>query len=769
MRKRLLLPLLGLFAFCLFFASLSGGVAFAAGRDVDIADVTEINIAFSAVDEAGRRLEPEPQGTEEIRTVTYGATVTLSVWLDDGDGTTPEDYYEEVFITYQWLFKKSGSADYVALAPLNTTTNVDLTLTDCNQSGSYRVRATEIRYSNSQRSFNGGEIFSEPVAVVISPKELSVRYTVTEKVYNGAAQQADFTVLGEVAGKPASCQLDYLAADVGDYPVSVFTRNENYVVQENSAVFSITKAPLTVTVGDVVVLAGYSYQFPITYQGFKESDNEEKLEYVPYIRPEDLVTTREPGYYEIYPDGPKTDKNYEITYVPGTLQVNRSSLAGASIVGFEGKATGSFSSDAKLKIVRESLDKIKDVWCSARVESQIQNSKTTIKYCDCNAFGVLASTGDVDALYAHPSERMDASLVAYFNALATLYTDFIGNYAVSESSLNEWKPSSGSKPYEAYSRFFDKVKETFDHSQNDVTKNLSYNLAGGAVVGLNKTFSVTFDSTANTGYNSLFRYVSRLFGFNDADLFRETVTALAAAYAANPAEANVESVAGRLKYSGAVLTNGGVFVLPYAFRNDLASTVLAVVFLDTSGIMSVWISDVNAAAKASNFHAETTSEKVPEVDVYGRCTLFETTEDTFHFWQVPVRAYELTFTGKSNRETYTVVMENVTLPGVFRSICFVNSEGKTETIPSYTYDKNKKTLTFVTSQTSGHIVVYHNYLWYAVPAVLLLLIVISLLIFHHRDRKKHKLNRLISGSAKVEAEYYRQKIGEYEENERRKL
>ena len=138
------------------------------------------------------------------------------------------------------------------------------------------------------------------------------------------------------------------------------------------------------------------------------------------------------------------------------------------------------------------------------------------------------------------------------------------------------------------------------------------------------------------------------------------------------------------------------------------------------------------------------------------------------FWQI-TNVYDLQFSGTYDSEAYTVVMEGVSLTGFAQNICIINEAGETETIPSYKYNKNNQTLTLVLTQTSGRIVVYHNLLWYIVPGGVMLLIIISLLLFHHHDRNKHKLNRLISGSAKAEADRYRKLIGEQEEKERRKV
>ena len=479
------------------FAAQTGSYAYA--DDVDLHAIDRVVIDLAAVNEEGEALElaPTEGGAYEL---TYGSVLTLRARLDDADTENAPSLYDDVYMYYQWFFSDGTSESTPLSERIVGETNVRLTLTEHMQSGVYFIRLTNIQYGGSRLAF---EEQSEPFDIKILPKKLTVEYTTTEVVYNGKAQDIGYTVTGEVAGRPANCLVEYdrSPTNVGTYNAFVFTQNDNYLIEREDVEFVITKAPLTVTAGSVVVLAGYSYEVSITYEGFCGSDNENSLDYPPTILGADLAY-REPGFYQVIPDGPATDKNYEITYVAGTVQVNRSTLKDDSVLGFTGTAKGSFSSDAALSIT--------------------------------------------------------------------------------------------------------------------------------------------------------------------------------------------------------------------------------------------------------------------EVDK-------EVVKSAFKLWQVPSTAYELKLTGSSNQETYTVVMENVELAGWVKNICFVNEEGKTEKVSSFSYDKDQKRLTLVMTQTSGYVVAYHNYLWYVIAGAVLLLIIISLLIFHSHDRNKHKLNRLIAGSAKVEADYYREKIGAYEEKERRKI
>ncbi len=477
----------------------SGRVAHA--ETISIRNIDRVIIDYTAIDEEGDEIDLAKRDGNYC--ATYGTTVYLHAKADDDDTENDRDLYSQVFLSYQWFYRAKGATDFVALNDINRSNNVVLSITDCNVSGTYYVQITQILHENDAIGYAVGEMVSDPFSIEIEPKHVSIEYTKLETVYNARAQEVEYTVTGEVAGKPAGCKVEYDSSptNAGEYHVVVYSQNDNYFVEENSAVFVINKAPLKIKVEDVVVLAGYSYTMPITYTGFCGSDNENSLTPPPYISQRNL-SYREAGEYQIYPEIPSSDVNYEITAEPGTLHVNRSTLAGDALIGFSGKATGSFSVNATLAISEIEADGVKD---------------------------------------------------------------------------------------------------------------------------------------------------------------------------------------------------------------------------------------------------------------------------SFKIWQSPYAAYTLHLDGESNNDTYTVVIEDVELSGLVKNICFLNTDGEQTTIDSYKYDKNKKTLTLTLSETSGTIVVYHNYLWYIVPGAVVLLLTISLLIFHHRDRNKHKLNRLLSGSAKVEADYYREKIGEYEENESRKV
>ncbi len=146
---------------------------------------------------------------------------------------------------------------------------------------------------------------------------------------------------------------------------------------------------------------------------------------------------------------------------------------------------------------------------------------------------------------------------------------------------------------------------------------------------------------------------------------------------------------------------------------------------------------------------------------------------SFKPWEIPAKIMRIRLTGDINSDTYTVIMKDIDLTDFFMQVYFVNNDGTTEKIDSYTYrkasDDKPSSFTMKLNKTSGYIVVYHNLLWLIIPATVLLIIAVTLIIFHVRDKRKNKLNRLIYGSAKVEADKYRELVAGYVDEENRKV
>lgn len=264
-------------------------------------------------------------------------------------------------------------------------------------------------------------------------------------------------------------------------------------------------------------------------------------------------------------------------------------------------------------------------------EYKITTETTVYTFCDDDVFAtVIKANGNVSGITKrntredHP--QMTSDVAEKFDELSRLYQDFLSNYVTGEDVVNEWKIGATNKNYAAYRAFFEYAAEMMAKSNRNMGKSSEYTLSKSVIIGMNRAFSIAINSS---GYNyTVDQYrlmVAKLFGFTDLDTFKQYTDEIADVLVANGKYASVDTVSARLLYDGAVLTENGYFVLPYAIKSELTSNkVMAFIFVDQSGTMSIWINDAKNAFNATSFGetAWETSDKYT-VDVYGRCLMFE--------------------------------------------------------------------------------------------------------------------------------------------------
>lgn len=148
------------------------------------------------------------------------------------------------------------------------------------------------------------------------------------KIYGDANPTLTYTTSGgTLSGTPTLTCSAKKASDVGTYPIviskgSVTNSQVNYV----NGTLTVTKAPLTITVNSAVKRVGAANPtFTVTYSGFKNGETEASLTQKPTITC-NATTSSAAGNYTIVASG-ATAKNYEITYVNGTLTVTNESPA----------------------------------------------------------------------------------------------------------------------------------------------------------------------------------------------------------------------------------------------------------------------------------------------------------------------------------------------------------------------------------------------------------------------------------------------------------
>ncbi|MBO4561067.1 MAG: hypothetical protein J5705_03745 [Bacteroidaceae bacterium] len=171
--------------------------------------------------------------------------------------------------------------------------------------------------------------------LTITKAPLTITAVDATKVYGEDNPEFAYTVEGFINNDDASCFIDNVkynteagkTSGVGEYALVPYGASAaNYEIEYVEGLFTITKAPLTITVKGAMVSYGYdlsNYTFQFGYEGFVNGDTEESLTVKPQV---DLNTVgTEVGTYTLTAYGAESD-NYEITYVDGTLSIGQSVL-----------------------------------------------------------------------------------------------------------------------------------------------------------------------------------------------------------------------------------------------------------------------------------------------------------------------------------------------------------------------------------------------------------------------------------------------------------
>lgn len=170
------------------------------------------------------------------------------------------------------------------------------------------------------------------LTVEIVPKEIGLSWT-ADPVYSGLAQGMSATATGLCGSDQCDVTVEgnYTDAGTGYTCKAVSLSNDNYKLPANVVkVYSIKKAPLTVTVDPQEVVYGDTFDpatCTVTVEGFVNGEtredifNGQTLSFTcAYAKGKDI------GEYEITATG-WTAANYEIKFVAGTLTVKRKGVA----------------------------------------------------------------------------------------------------------------------------------------------------------------------------------------------------------------------------------------------------------------------------------------------------------------------------------------------------------------------------------------------------------------------------------------------------------
>lgn len=267
---------------------------------------------------------------------------------------------------------------------------------------------------------------AEPLAVEYGDPVTSDDFTLT---YSGFIDGEDESVLTELP--VANCEAGTLP-DAGEHHIIVSGGDaKNYeFVYDNSGILTVVSAPLTGRIGNVEIEYGTEeITFTdiidyIEYSGFVNNDTE-----VEFIEAPEVLTTwtsdAEPGEYPIVLNGGKA-KNYDVTFVPGTLTVVPASQ---SIVW-----TQSFDydvyEDMEIELNATATSGLPVSYSSDNphiAEIFIENGKTMMR---CTGVGTVTITATQDGdTYYEPAESVSKTItILAFGGAGTVDAGAVGCY-----------------------------------------------------------------------------------------------------------------------------------------------------------------------------------------------------------------------------------------------------------------------------------------------------------------------------------------------------
>ena len=189
------------------------------------------------------------------------------------------------------------------------------------KTASLTITVEELTMSVASEGYTGIYDGSEHSITVTAPEGASVKYGTSEGTYDLDASPS--------------------YTDAGNYTVYYQVTKKNYATIESSAMVSITKAPLTISVGNY---SKKQYdpmpEFSVSYDGFKNNEAEDELSKQPVITCEANEDSA-PGEYDITLSGAEA-ANYDITYVTGKLTVTEPNSYTLTYI-VDGKEYQSFS------------------------------------------------------------------------------------------------------------------------------------------------------------------------------------------------------------------------------------------------------------------------------------------------------------------------------------------------------------------------------------------------------------------------------------------
>jgi len=266
-------------------------------------------------------------------------------------------------------------------------------------------------------------------------------------------------------------------------------------------------------------------------------------------------------------------------------------------------------------------------YCSATHERQTagyNGSQITLVYDDCFPFGMIAGDfGEIENLTTHTEDLVGNEILSEFDTLATLYASFINACSI-PSDGSAWNRTLEGESVTAYTPFFEKAMRLYNYySFVKETKVVSTTLGESALIGVTHPYAMAFGRETDPQSTDYGKVISELFGFSTEEEFETQAKALVNGYADYSAKLAEGKEVNAAWENGCFHTSNGSFLFPIAFQSE-STVLLTYVIISADGELSVWINDIAAALKATNYDASHyTSEKVRN-EIYCKNVLFVT-------------------------------------------------------------------------------------------------------------------------------------------------
>ena len=255
------------------------------------------------------------KGSVENYNVNYvEGTLTIvkaPLTISAGNYTKKQGMDNPVFTASYFGFRNGETSAVLTKQPTFTTDVVASTAP-----GQYAVKVSGADAKNYEISYvNGTLTVTEADKVTITANNITM-------VYGDAVPELTYTSGGAaLQGTPVLSCSATSKSPVGTYPITISKGSvENYNVSYVNGTLTIVKAPLTISAGNYTKKQGEENpKFTATYSGFKNGETSAVLTKQPTFTT-DVVASTAPGQYAVKVSGAEA-KNYEISYVNGTLTV----------------------------------------------------------------------------------------------------------------------------------------------------------------------------------------------------------------------------------------------------------------------------------------------------------------------------------------------------------------------------------------------------------------------------------------------------------------